>query len=158
MGSRANERGNTLLIATVLVLAMTVASLGAAKFLRQQTASGAELRFAGYPATQALYAAEKGVNALLYENNRQATPSDTPEIPSPASWTREIDYSTVTITQRVGYRIERLGTVSEGIHRFEITGEAEAIGGTSGWPAITRTLQVDVASGSNWVLQRYEQK
>jgi hypothetical protein len=157
MERHATERGNTLLIATALVTGMTVLSLGAAKFLRQQASAGAELRFAGYPTAQALYAAEKGINALMYQNNIKPV-RDAIEIPPPATWERTIAYPVVTVTQRVGYRIVALDPVTPGIFRYEVTGEAVPVGGNTGWTPITRTLRFDVASGSAWVLQRYEQK
>ena len=156
MERHATERGNTLLVATVLVLGMTVMSLGAAKFLRQQTSEAADLRFAGYPTVQALYAAEKGINALLYQNNVNA--SESLEVPTPAVWIREIAYPGITIKQRVGYRFAELGPIAPGIFRFEVTGEAAPIGGSTGWSTITRTIRVDVASGSAWTIRRYEQK
>jgi len=154
MERRASERGNTLLVATILVLGMTVLSLGAARFLREQTSLALDLRAAGYPSTQALYAAEMGVNALLYQNNVRANHADSPEVPEPAQWTRTLAYPGGAITQQVGYRITALGPVSTGVFRFEATGEVKPAGGAM----VSRTIRFDVATGSVWVLGRYEQK
>lgn len=156
MERRTSERGNTLLVATALVLGMTMLSLGAAKFLREQTSLAMELRLAGYPSAQALYAAEMGINALLYENNTRAEFSEAPTVPEPKQWTRSIAYPGGAIAQQVAYRITPLGPVSAGVYGFEATGEATPLQG--GWATIARTIRFDVATGSVWVLRRYEQK
>lgn len=157
MRARRAERGNTILIATVLILGMTVLSLGVTKFVTRHARDSADMKFAGYPAAQALYAAEMGVNALLYVNNTTIPLLATPSVPVATTLQRPISYSGgASIMQAYGYRIAYLGLAS-GNHRFEVTGEARPVGGTTGWPAVTRVVRVDIASGSVWSLSRYEQ-
>lgn len=161
MRERVSERGNTILIATVLILGMTVLSLGTMQFVQRHARDSADLKFAGYPAAQAIYAAEMGINALLYENNT-ASPSflATPSVPARFEAQRTIDYpGGVKVTQAYGYGIVYRGVVggNPNLHRFEVTGEAKPVGGTTNWPLVVRKITVDIASGSVWSLNRHEQ-
>lgn len=158
MRARHAERGNTILIATVLILGMTVLSLGITKFVTRHARDSADMKFAGYPAAQALYAAEMGVNALLYVNNT-ASPSflATPSVPASFQDERTISYSSGEVKQEYGYDISGPDPVTgePSHHRFAVTGRARAVGGATTW--ITRRVEVDIASGSVWSLSRYVQ-
>ncbi len=144
----------------VLILGMTLLSLGASQFLRRHASDAAGMKYAGYPGTQALYAAEMGVNDLMYRNNSKATRNAPLEIP-PASAlpNRVIPYPEGAVTQNVVYRVVSVPPdPAPNVYRFEVTGEARPVGGSTNWPKATRKILVDVATGSHWVIQRYEQK
>jgi hypothetical protein len=155
MRDRSSERGNTVLIATVLILGMTVLSLGVMRYVQRHARDSADMKFEGYPGTQALYAAEMGVNALLFENNT-ASPSfsATPSVPTAFQAQRTISYPSGNVTQEYGYDFTDRGMVA-GNYRFDVKGSANRLGSTD--PSITRTVRVDLASGSVWSLVRYEQ-
>lgn len=153
------ERGNTLLIVTVLILGMTMLSLGVMRFVQRHARDSANMKFAGYPATQALYAAEMGINALLYDSNSAALLPAAPVVNSPFQTTRTVTYpGAAPVTLAYGYQIAPQG-VFGGRHRFEVTGEAWPVGGTTGWDRTRRRIVVELASsGTMWTLERYERQ
>lgn len=149
------------MIATVLVLGMTLLSLGASTFLRRHASDAADLKYTGYMATQALYAAEMGINDMLYNNNIKATRNAPLDIPpnyllAPVT----IAYPGYTATQSIAYRIVTHPTTpnpAPNVYRYVVTADVSALLYQPAWPMVSRQITFDVASGSHWVLKRYEQ-
>lgn len=164
MRNRSSERGNTILIATVLILGLTVMGLGLAKFVRSYAEASADRKGAGYPALQALAAAEMGINDVMYRSNEPAVagvPAGAPTGPAmpamPVSLAVTIAYSpTYTITPTVRYTVTYLGSVAGPIYQYRSEGTVTPGAGQSGWGVITRRIRFDVRSaGGNWVVENY---
>ena len=165
MRKRASERGNTIMIATVLILGLTLMGLGVARIARTYTRDAADLKGAGYPAIQALYMAEMGINDLLFSLNEPAavvtppnyTPAAPLEGPLPAPYRPALDYGTYTITPTLSYRVIRVAElIPNSLYRYESVGTVTPEPARSAWPAIQRTLRVDVRLVAGyWVLENY---
>lgn len=163
MQHRASERGNTILISTVLILGLTVMGLGLAKFVRSYANDSADRKGAGYPALQALAAAEMGINAVMYLSNEPAVaaaPAGSPGGPALPAMPVTVPVTTAytptfTISPTVQYTVTYLGLVGPD-HQYRSTATVTPGAGHSGWAPITRRLRFDVRLvAGNWVVQSY---
>ena len=165
MQHRAFERGNTILISTILILGLTVMGLGVSKFVRSYASNAADRKGAGYPALQAFYMAEIGVNNFMYRLNQPVQP---PPYPVPVTVPTAgpmpsgpldpaITYSpTFGITTSLSYVVESTGAPVGGVYPYRSVGTVTPVGGTTTWGAVQRTVTFGVwHNGNNWVLRDY---
>lgn len=165
MKAKSSERGNILLIVTVLITGLTLMGLGVARVARSYTQTAAEIRGAGYPALQALYMAEMGLNDLLYRLNEPTAVVIPPNYtegapltgPTPAPYRPVLDYGAFTIQPTLSYRVTRLAeVVPNARYRYRSEGTVEPDGTRSTWPPIKRTIRFDVVlDGGYWVVKDY---
>lgn len=174
MQHRTAERGNTILIAMVLVLGMSVMSLGLAKYAQRYVQNGADLKYSGYLGTQALYAAEMGVNYLMFFNNTtnagaKRVAFETPLEPFTTDlgnfpMTNSTVYTTPakTVTQTVTFQIAPDPADPGNSLKRRVTGRVSlpAADAPPGWPnPVTRSIDIRVTdSGSHWTIDRYVQR
>lgn len=161
MRDRSTERGNTILIATVLILGLTVMGLGVAKFVRGYAQDAADRKGAGYPALQALYMAELGINNLMYSLNNKPFPVAADPPPAGPLNSGPLDpaitYSpTFGITTALSYVVTSTGPAVGGAYPYRSEGTVTPVVGPSKWGSVRRAVTFSVRhNGSNWVLEGY---
>ena len=161
MQHRASERGNTILISTILILGLTVMGLGVSKFVRSYALNAADRKGAGYPALQALYMAEIGVNNFMYQLNKPPypVPATAPTAGPMTSGPLDpaITYSpTFGITTNLSYVVESTGPAVGGVYPYRSVGTVTPVGGATSWGAVQRTVRFGVRhNGNHWILQDY---
>jgi len=161
MQHRASERGNTILISTILILGLTVMGLGVSKFVRSYAQTSTDRKGAGYPALQAFYMAEIGVNNLMYTLNKPPYPVPV-TVPTAGPMNSgpldpAITYSpTFDITTKLTYVVTSTGPAVGGVYPYRSVGTVTPVSGPSGMKPVQRSVTFGIKhNGNYWVLQDY---
>ena len=162
MRHQVAERGNTILISTILILGLTLLGMGVAKFVRSYATASADRKGAGYPALQALAAAEMGINEVMYLSNEPGVagaPAGAPAGPAlpamPVTLAVAHNYGVFTVTPTVRYTVAYVSNVG-GAFQYTSTGTVTPVAAQSSWGVVTRQISFDVRNvGGNWVVQNY---
>ncbi|MNR88790.1 hypothetical protein D3C72_197410 [compost metagenome] len=146
----------------VLIMGLTLMGLGVAKFVRSYAQTSADRKGAGYPALQALAAAEMGVNEVMYLSNEPGiagVPAGAPTGPAlpamPVSLTVTHNYAAFSVTPTVRYTVAYVSNLG-GAYQYTSTGTVTPVAAQSGWSVVTRQISFDVRNvGGNWVVEKY---
>lgn len=146
MSIRARH-GNVLVLATALVLGLTIVTLGVAQLVLSRMRNLSYLTSTGFAPYQARLAAEAGVNAILRTANSTPYMANTSFLPL-AGNLFAASYATASYSVAAtllsppgapnGVRIASTGTVT--------------ISTALGYPSVTKALYADLASGSAWTI------
>lgn len=166
MQHRAAERGNTLLIAMVLIMGLTLTGLGVSRLVRNHTKHSSYALETGFPALQALYAAEMGVNLTLHRNNSPTV--QVPPLQTAANSLNDVKMTypylpsegkpiTLTLERSVNARVTYVDQPTPGVvYRFRSIGSVEPKAGGPTFQSVSHKILFTIRhNGTNWALDSY---
>ncbi|GEM_PF-3203659 len=163
MRYQAAEQGNAILIATVLVLGMTVTSLALVKFMQRYADDSAGRKNSGFAATQAQFMAEAGINSLMIELNVRGKDPGT-LLTCDATHSTTVDYEAYSVPLSMEFHGVQTGATPSAVppeYEYTFTGQARADSSfPSKWSQVKRVAKVRIAGnavGNPWRITRYEQ-
>lgn len=141
----------------VLIMGLTLTAMGVSRVVRNHAQHSFYAKDAGFPALQALYAAEMGINLTLWQNNSptvQATPLTATVNPT---YALKMTYPpNLTVEREVNVNVTYQGQPVAGTFRFLSVGTVKPkAGATNFQPAVHRLMFTIRQVGGYWVLASY---
>lgn len=170
---RSGERGNIVLIAALIVLALGMSAVGLSRFVQVQMNTSSERRLTNFAGTYAQNVAESEINYLLFAWDTASTGSNT-LAPYVATYSSAVLGNGLTqlqttyspqlqVTSTATYAVTTGAWSASSPATISVTAAATASSLTSGaspaWQTIARQVTVTVAStsaaGAPFTLQAY---
>ena len=141
----------------VMIMGLTLMGLGVSRVVRNQAQHASYAKEAGFPALQALYGAEMGINLTLWQNNSptvRATPLTTAANPT---YSLKMTYPpALTVEREVNVNVTYVGQPVAGDYQFRSIGTVRPKAGATNFQPVSHRLLFTIRqSGGYWVLVSY---